>query len=211
MLSWSTMVSVIGTSSNQLTGSSHCSTSSSCCPLFHRSPSRPYKKNDVPVVDESQYNIERMWIRGGHSESQTSSSSLSSPPLPPLPSQTTSSAYEYITLASPAPGTPFHWAIPVHDLNEAKQFYANVLGCQEGRSSTKWQDYSLFGHQIVCHWVGNNYRCMDYFNPVDGDEVPVPHSGLVLSVDQFHHLAHRVREAGIPFIIEPHLRFQGGM
>ena len=46
-------------------------------------------------------------------------------------------------------------------------------------------------------------------NPVDGDEVPVPHYGLVLTEQEFHQLAARVKEAGIKFIIEPHLRFQG--
>jgi extradiol dioxygenase family protein len=60
----------------------------------------------------------------------------------------------------------------------------------------------LNGHQIVCHWVGDDYRC-------DGDEVPVPHSGLALTVEEFHEMADRVRAAGIPFIIEPHLRFEG--
>lgn len=113
------------------------------------------------------------------------------------------------TLSEPAPGSPFHYAFPVHDLDEAKQFYGTVLGCQEGRSSLKWQDYSLHGHQIVCHWVGNDYRCQDYFNPVDGDEVPVPHAGLALTVDQFHDLADRLKKHGMQFIIEPHLRFEG--
>lgn len=116
---------------------------------------------------------------------------------------------DYVTLSSPAPGSPFHHAFPVHDLNLAKEFYGNVLGCQEGRSSDKWQDYSLHGHQIVCHWVGNNYRCQDYYNPVDGDEVPVPHFGLALTVEQFHALAERLRKADVQFLIEPHLRFQG--
>lgn len=115
----------------------------------------------------------------------------------------------YETLSAPAPGSPFHLAFPVHDLKLAKEFYGGVLGCQEGRSSEKWQDYSLHGHQIVAHWVGNDYRCPDFYNPVDGDEVPVPHYGLALTVEQFHALAERVRKAGIEFIIEPHLRFKG--
>eukprot|EP00815_Leptocylindrus_aporus_P008374 CAMPEP_0116059236 /NCGR_PEP_ID=MMETSP0322-20121206/5672_1 /TAXON_ID=163516 /ORGANISM="Leptocylindrus danicus var. apora, Strain B651" /LENGTH=182 /DNA_ID=CAMNT_0003543571 /DNA_START=178 /DNA_END=726 /DNA_ORIENTATION=+ len=118
-------------------------------------------------------------------------------------------AQEYETLAQPAPGSPFHYAFPVHNLELAKEFYANVLGCVEGRSSEKWQDYSLHGHQIVAHWVGEDYRCQDYYNPVDGDEVPVPHTGLALTVDQFHELAARVQAAGVEFIIEPHLRFKG--
>ena len=81
---------------------------------------------------------------------------------------------QYTILSDPAPGSPFHFAFPVHDLEAARQFYGTVLGCQEGRSSEKWQDYSLHGHQIVAHWAGNDYRCQDYYNPVDGDEVPVP-------------------------------------
>ena len=69
------------------------------------------------------------------------------------------------------------------------QFYGKILGLKEGRrSEDKWQDYSLAGHQIVCHYVGEDYRCPDYYNPVDSDEVPVPHFGLVLTEPQFHSL-----------------------
>ena len=107
------------------------------------------------------------------------------------------------------PVSAFHYAFPVHSLEAAKHFYGDVLGCAEGRSSEKWQDFSLNGHQIVCHWVGNEYRCQDYYNPVDGDEVPVPHAGLALTEEQFHALADKLRVAGVQFIIEPHLRFKG--
>jgi len=83
------------------------------------------------------------------------------------------------------------------------------MALQEGRrSDNKWQDYSLSGHQIVCHYVGDSYRCQDYYNPVDGDEVPVPHFGLVLSTEDFHKLSSRLLENNINFIIKPHLRFQ---
>ena len=120
-----------------------------------------------------------------------------------------STPQEYETLDTPAPGSPFPYAFPVHDLEMAKDFYGRILGCAEGRSSAKWQDFSLKGHQIVCHWVGNGYRCQDYYNPVDGDEVPVPHTGLALTVEEFHELADRLKQHGVEFIIEPHLRFQG--
>jgi len=109
----------------------------------------------------------------------------------------------------PAPGTPFHLAFPVHNLEVAKKFYGGVLGLPEGRSSTKWQDYSLEGHQIVCHWVGEDYRCPDFYNPVDGDEVPVPHFGLALSKEGFESLAARLKEHKVDFIIPPTLRFKG--
>lgn len=112
--------------------------------------------------------------------------------------------------ASPAPGSPFHLALPVHDMAKARDFYGGVLGLVEGRrDGNKWQDYSLEGHQIVVHWVGEDYRCPDFYNPVDGDEVPVPHFGLALKEEQFHALADRLRKAGVKFIIEPHVRFAG--
>lgn len=105
---------------------------------------------------------------------------------------------------------PFHLAIPVHDLQKAKDFYGGILGLEEGRSSKRWQDYSLNGHQLVCHEVGADYKGADYFNPVDQDDVPVPHFGLALSKDEFHALAEKVKASGkIKFVIEPHLRFEG--
>ena len=46
---------------------------------------------------------------------------------------------------------PFHLAIPVHDLADARAFYGELLGCPEGRSSESWVDFNFFGHQLVCH------------------------------------------------------------
>jgi extradiol dioxygenase family protein len=116
---------------------------------------------------------------------------------------------EYECRAAPAPGAPFHLALPVHCMKEARSFYGGILGCQEGRSSVRWQDYSLYGHQLVCHWAGDDYRCTDYYNPVDGDEVPVPHFGLQLKLDEWKEVVKRVEDANIPWIIKPTLRFKG--
>ena len=123
--------------------------------------------------------------------------------------RSSSSPKDAVLETMPAPGNPFHLAFPVHCLDEAKAFYGGLLGCAEGRSSAKWQDYSLHGHQIVCHWVGNDYRCPDFYNPVDGDEVPVPHFGLALTKNQFDDLAKRLDDGGVKFIIPPTLRFEG--
>lgn len=82
------------------------------------------------------------------------------------------------------------------------------LGCPEGRSAATWVDYSLYGHQLVCHAVPG-YSAAASANAVDGDPVPVPHFGLCLTVPQFHDLAARVKGAGIAFVIEPHVRFRG--
>lgn len=112
--------------------------------------------------------------------------------------------------ALPASENPFHIAIPVHSIKEAREFYGNVLGFKEGRRcDDKWQDYSFYGHQLVCHYVGEDYKCHDYYNPVDGDEVPVPHYGICLKEEEFHQLADRLKESGVKFIIEPHKRFAG--
>jgi extradiol dioxygenase family protein len=104
---------------------------------------------------------------------------------------------------------PFHHAFPVHSLQESRKFYGEILGCIEGRSSHKWIDYSLMGHQIVCHLVGEHYRGQDWYNPVDKDDVPVPHFGVCITVEDFHTLAQRLKAKNIKFIVEPHLRFQG--
>jgi extradiol dioxygenase family protein len=105
---------------------------------------------------------------------------------------------------------PFHLAIPVHDIDKAREFYGNILGLQEGRSAIGcWTDYSLFGHQLVVHKVDNAYRAPDLYNPVDKDYVPVPHFGCALTVPGFHELVQRLREKNIQFIVEPHIRFPG--
>ena len=103
---------------------------------------------------------------------------------------------------------PFHLAIPVNDLAKAREFYGVTLGCDEGRSSARWVDWNLFGHQVVTHLV-DNYRGQAHANPVDGDPVPVPHFGLALSQDDFNALADKVRDTGVKFEIEPHVRFAG--
>ena len=100
-------------------------------------------------------------------------------------------------------------AIPVHNLAAAKEFYGNILGLKEGRSSEKWQDYDFYGNQFVCHWVGEDYRGADFYNPVDGDEVPVAHFGACLEDHVFDDLALKLKQNGVKFIIEPHQRFIG--
>jgi extradiol dioxygenase family protein len=106
------------------------------------------------------------------------------------------------------PSRPFHLAFPVDDLVAARHFYGELLGCAEGRSAPHWVDFDLFGHQVVAHLApGRGGRQAS--NPVDGDEVPVPHFGVVLSMDEFEALAGRLKAAGVRFVIEPHIRFKG--
>ncbi|HWD88920.1 MAG TPA: VOC family protein [Mucilaginibacter sp.] len=106
--------------------------------------------------------------------------------------------------------TPFHVAVPVHDLEAARKFYREVLGCAEGRTDELWTDFDLYGHQLVIHYKpkpeGDGKL---HTNPVDGHDVPIPHYGVVLEWNEWQRLADRLKNAGIQFIIEPGIRFKG--
>ena len=103
---------------------------------------------------------------------------------------------------------PFHLAIGVRDLAESRAFYGGLLGCREGRSADTWVDFDLYGHQLVCHVTPDAGAAVQH-NPVDGDQVPVPHFGVVLPMADWEALARRLRDAGVRFVIEPHVRFRG--
>lgn len=108
--------------------------------------------------------------------------------------------------------TPFHIAVQVRDIAEARRFYGSVLGCPEGRSSAEWVDFNLFGHQFVCHLnpaLGPDGSLSAHHNSVDGHGVPVPHCGVVLEMSDWTALAERLREQGVKFVIEPYVRFKG--
>jgi len=103
---------------------------------------------------------------------------------------------------------PFHLAFPVDDLGAARRFYGELLGCPEGRSADHWVDFDLHGHQIVAHLAPDAAKARAT-NPVDGEDVPVPHFGLVLSMEEWRRLADRLQSAGTDFVIAPTVRFEG--
>ncbi len=108
--------------------------------------------------------------------------------------------------------SPFHLAIPVHDLEAARAFYADTLGCPQGRSSDTWADFDLFGHQLVAHLGGISpieRGEAGASSEVDGHEVPIPHFGVVLTLDAFDALAERLAARGVTFVIAPTTRFAG--
>jgi len=109
---------------------------------------------------------------------------------------------------------PFHLAIPVHDIAAARGFYGELLDCPEGRSSQRWVDFDLYGHQVVAHLVEREDvpdagAAIAGHNPVDGEQVPVPHFGLVLAWDAWHALSEKLQSADVDFVIAPCLRFEG--
>ncbi len=112
--------------------------------------------------------------------------------------------------------TPFHLAIPVHDIAVANRFYGDILGCQKGRSSDVWTDFNLFGHQLVCHEV----KAIEtrqaapaasdlHHNLVDGFAVPVPHFGVVLTMEKWREFRDRLERLQVEFVIAPYIRFAG--
>ena len=103
---------------------------------------------------------------------------------------------------------PFHLAFPVHDLEAARAFYGGLLGCSEGRSAAEWIDFDFFGHQIVAH-LDPAMTPRPAHIPVDGHDVPVPHFGAVLGMEEWRRLAERLGAAGVAFVIEPTVRFAG--
>lgn len=106
---------------------------------------------------------------------------------------------------------PFHLAVQVRDIDEARKFYGDFLGCPEGRSSESWVDFNLYGHQFVCHLNPNLMKkgVESHRNPVDGHGVPVPHFGVVLEMHAWEKLADKLRDHGVKFEIEPYIRFKG--
>ena len=103
---------------------------------------------------------------------------------------------------------PFHLAIPVKNLEICRTFYRDVLHCIEGRSDTHWVDFNFFGHQLVIHQK-DGFEPQQISNPVDGHDVPVPHFGVVLKMNDWVKLSERLKNNNVKFIIEPTIRFKG--
>ena len=103
---------------------------------------------------------------------------------------------------------PFHLAIPVSNVEKARDFYGNILGFEEGRSSEKWIDWNFYGHQLVTH-EDKTMQNNNVHNPVDGQQVPIPHFGVILSIDDWNPLAEKLKNIGTKFLIEPYTRFKG--
>lgn len=103
---------------------------------------------------------------------------------------------------------PFHLAVPVNDLAAASDFYCGLLGCGTGRTAERWIDLDFFGHQLSLHLVEDHDGGVET-NPVDGDNVPARHFGVVLDMQDWQLLAERLEQANCDFLISPHIRFKG--
>lgn len=101
--------------------------------------------------------------------------------------------------------SPFHLALPVNSIAAAREFYAKVLGCKEGRSTEAWMNFDFYGHNIVVH-RDPNHRGHNHSNIVDGHSVPVPHFGIVMNWEEWHELADNLKKEKVRFVVEPYTR-----
>ncbi|MCT4332966.1 VOC family protein [Paracoccus sp. YLB-12] len=100
----------------------------------------------------------------------------------------------------------FHLAIHVTDLEAARRFYGEVLGCAEGRSTDSWIDFDFFGHQLSLH-LGQPFGT-SRTGKVGDHMVMMPHMGVVLPLPDWMALADRLAAKGVAFDIPPVIRFQ---
>jgi extradiol dioxygenase family protein len=91
-------------------------------------------------------------------------------------------------------------------LEATRRFFTRTLGCSIGREDRRWIDFNFFGHQITAHLCNQMPEVAT--NLVDGRQVPVSHFGLILRWQQWHAVAEQLRESGVEFLIEPHIRFK---
>lgn len=101
----------------------------------------------------------------------------------------------------------FHLAFHVRDLAIARQFYRDVLGCLEGRSTETWVDFDWYGHQLSLH-LGEPFAT-SLTGRVGDHWVPMPHFGIILDVPTWQAVAERLTTHGVTFLIPPQVRFQG--
>ena len=103
---------------------------------------------------------------------------------------------------------PFHLALPVTDLDAAREFYCGQLGFGTGRTASRWIDLNFYGHQVTLHLVDEDDRTTGH-NAVDGEAVPARHFGVVLDRADWQALADKLTAAGTDFLISPRIRFEG--
>ena len=102
----------------------------------------------------------------------------------------------------------FHYAFKVKDILSTRDFYVNILGCEEGRSTESWIDFNFFGNQLSAH-ISDEFPALDYCGKVDGVSVPIPHFGCLLKIEEFERIQQQRETEKIEFIVKPQKRYEG--
>jgi len=103
----------------------------------------------------------------------------------------------------------FHLSIPVDDLDRARAFYIDTLGCTAGRQARGRFDINFFGHHIVAHLSPNEAAKDKGEIPSDGDVAPLRHFGVILELDDWKAMEKRLAEHNIVFVLSPRVSFEG--
>jgi len=110
-------------------------------------------------------------------------------------------------MSAPRMPQPSHYACCGRDRASTRRFDGDTLGCTEGRSTDTWVDFDFFGHQLSLHL--GPLLVTQRTGRVGDQLVPMPHFGLVLSLDDWQPLAQRLKQAGTEFVLAPQVRFEG--
>ena len=104
--------------------------------------------------------------------------------------------------------TLFHFSFAVDNIDRARAFYGELLGCPEGRKLPGRADFNFYGHHIVAH-VSPEDVIADKCRKLAGDATPLHHFGVVTTLEDFERIADRLTKGGVDFINKPAVRQQG--
>ena len=71
----------------------------------------------------------------------------------------------------------FHLAIPCGDLETAKKFYSETLGCRLDNSAQEWADVDFWGNELTLH--ASEHKLDNERHDVDMGNVSVPSLNII--------------------------------
>lgn len=99
-------------------------------------------------------------------------------------------------------GVPIlHLSLPIRDLDESRDFYANALGCEIGRVRDGWIDVWFHGMQLTLHVEP------DQVLPLDPKSVR--HFGITLGADELAALFTRLEARPTQWLKRPTTDYAG--
>jgi extradiol dioxygenase family protein len=112
-------------------------------------------------------------------------------------------------MSNDAAPTLFHFSFAVNDLDRARNFYGELLGCPEGRKLPRRADFNFFGHHIVAHLAPDEVIGEQGRKLGESGKTPLRHFGVVMTLQDFERTAQRLKEHGAEFINEPSVTQKG--
>lgn len=103
----------------------------------------------------------------------------------------------------------FHIAVAVDDLNAARPFYVDTLGCRE-RADTSDRGFSVlnfFGAQLVLTEPADHTST----ERVNQGVAPARHFGIIMDWDDWHEFRAGLRSKNVAFHIEPSIKDHPGI